>query len=537
MTTVGAKVQITGTSGSAVAALNATTGAAGRLNTGLGRLAGVALTAGAGVLGFGAATESARRLVQLARQAVTKYAEENESAQGALAGTKRELDKLQQSVGGAIVGGRNLEMMTGGLNIAVSGLTRIVDDNAEALQALALNGFTGAVNGALTLARGMVRAVAVGSLLKHSVIGIGDSLAYAASSAVALAYELSTGVSSAMADFVENADGTIAGAHPLSQVLGAVSDRFGGVADATDNAAAALRGNAAGSARTAATMWGAADAALEGLRERAEAAGDAQLQYGAITDDLNALQAEFNRAMEDGSAAAASYSEAIKEAARGQLEFTKGHTQEEKDAAISAARLARLNAEKELRDRLHAKEAERLAFITEKRAEEKAFIAEQIKDEIDLRMHLDAIKTEAFEADQRRREAEQAATSAAIDGTLAGFGRLASGNDKLTKALNIAAGARLAGQAVFQLNTGVGYALAGSYAQGVALIAQSVVSFAEAAKLGFGGGKKGGGGARQTTTTVNQTNVFAGPVDSDSSQGFLEQLQSATRAGALEGAR
>jgi hypothetical protein len=175
--------------------------------------------------------------------------------------------------------------------------------------------------------------------------------------------------------------------------------------------------------------------------------------------------------------------------------------------------------------------------LRRKREDQKTHAQDMIKAEIDLQAHLDAIKTEAFDADQRRRDAEQVATSAAIDGTLAGFGRLASGNDKFTKALNIAAGARLAGQAVFQLNTGVGYALAGSYAQGVALIAQSVVSFAEAAKLGFGGGKKGGGGARQTTTTVNQTNVFAGPVDSDSSQGFLEQLQSATRAGALEGAR
>jgi hypothetical protein len=516
MTTVGAKVRITGTSGGAVSALNATTGAAGRLNTGLGRLAGVALTAGAGVLGFGAATESARRLVQLARESVVKYSDSNIEAAERLAGTREKLDELQESVGRAIIGGDNLEEMTGALNIAFQSLSHVVDGNSTGFQNLALNGFRFAVNGALSLAKGATQALAAMALLRDGTLVAGDGLAYGALQASAFSYELDTHLKNAIANAVEGFGVMVVEMHPLGRLLGGIGVDISGVEESTSAAAEAIRGMAGDSDDMAETLRGAADEALAGMNQRIEDLGDNQLQYGVILEGLNFTQLKFNESLDDGTAAASSFRRSV--------------------AGVGEEAQASTEWVGALADRVRGLLGE-MDRLRRKREDQKTHAQDMIKAEIDLQAHLDAIKTEAFDADQRRRDAEQVATSAAIDGTLAGFGRLASGNDKLTKALNIAAGARLAGQAVFQLNTGVGYALAGSYAQGVALIAQSVVSFAEAAKLGFGGGKKGGGGARQTTTTVNQTNVFAGPVDSDSSQGFLEQLQSATRAGALEGAR
>jgi len=517
MTTVGAKVRITGTSGGAVSALNATTVAAGRLNTGLGRLAGVALTAGAGVLGFGAATESARRLVQLARESVIKYSESNTEVAERLAGTREKLDELQESVGRAIIGGDNLEEMTGALNIALSGLVTVVSENENALQAMALGGMRMVINAGFDLSQGFLRLLSMGALFKGSLLVIGDALAIAGAGAAQLAFQVDSFLTAALARAVESAGNAadtflaFGGEHlpGIGTALEAVSASAATFTGQLDDSADAAR-------RNAEEMANVGRVAREGLAANLDEAVNASIRYGAIADDLQVQQDQLNAALDNGTVAASSFRGAV--------------------AGVGEEAQASTEWIGALADRVRGLlgEMDRLRI---KREDQKTHAQDMIKAEIDLQAHLDAIKTEAFEADQRRREAEQAATSAAIDGTLAGFGRLASGNDKLTKALNIAAGARLAGQAVFQLNTGVGYALAGSYAQGVALIAQSVVSFAEAAKLGFGGGKKGGGGARQTTTTVNQTNVFAGPVDSDSSQGFLEQLQSATRAGALEGAR
>ena len=534
--TIGAKIKVTGTSGSATAALNRTRAAAGGLDTGLGKLAGTALAAGAGVLGFGAATEAARRLVQLAQQAVSKYAESNTEVAERLAGTSSALDDLQAAIGATIIGGDNLEQMTGGLNIAVGGLTEIIEDNEEAFQALAVGGFRVVVNGALLVGRGMIRAVAVGMTFKEAVLSWADAMIVAGSSAAALSLELSEGVNTALADFVENAEGSIAGAHPFSQILGGLSDRFGGLDRMTQGASDALRANAAAISENAELMRGVAAEAIEAQRDRTGELTASLTDLLDVEGDLVELGLAFNKAMDDGSAAAASFREEIDELTRAMAE-ANSHKPEEKEAAADAARLARLNALKVANELAWSKEAEGLAYIAEKREADLAHSKDLAIEEIEMRLHLDAIKADAHAADEARRAAEMAGTMAAVDGSLAGFGRLAAGNDKLTKALNIAAGARLAGQAVFQLNTGIGYALSGAYAQGVALIAQSAISFAEAAKMGFGGGGKKGGASRQSVTTVNQTNVFAGNVDSGSAPGFIEQLQAASRAGALEGAR
>ena len=516
MTTVGAKVRVTGTSASATAALNSTTAAAGRLNVGLGKVAGVALATGAGVLGFGAATESARRIVQLASDSIGKYADANEDAAARLAGTRGELDKLQASIGGAIIGGGNLEQITGSLNIALQGLTAIVADNSAATQALALGGLRLVVNAGFDLAQGFTRLIAVGQVFKSLLLITGDALAIAAAGVASLAFQFDGMLSAALARVVEQAgaaaDTLLAfGAENLPGIgaaLVGVSAEAARFSDHLDDSAAAARANAD-------EMRLAGAAARDGMGAHIADLSDRLLDLGATEAQIAAVQLEFNEALDTGAAAMSSYAAATGEAGAALTAFD----------AIAAARGALVTAE-----------ADALAHLTEKREAQKDHLAGLIKDEIDLRLHLDAIKAQAHDDETRRREAEQAATLAAVDGSLAGFGRLAEGNDKLSKALNVAAGARLAGQAIFQLNTGIGYALSGAYASGVALIAQSAISFAEAAKLGFGGGKKGGG-SRQSVTTVNQTNVFAGGVDSATAPGFVEQLQAATRAGALEGAR
>ena len=276
------------------------------------------------------------------------------------------------------------------------------------------------------------------------------------------------------------------------------------------------------------------------IQAEAGRATDALLEHAATHDELGRSLESVNQAINDGTIAQNSRTAATEEGsgaderaaelARQRAEFEAWLAEQE--AIRAAAKEAHVT--KEIAGMALMSEAK--ALEAEKEQEAMLVRAEQVKLELEWTASLDAARQTAADAEMARKDAERSVRDSAISGTLAGFGRLTAGNDKMTKALNIAAGARLAGQAVVQLNTGVGYALSGAYASGVALIAQSVVSFAEAAKLGFGGGGKKGG-ARTTNTTVNQQVSFSGPVDASTAGGFADQLQAATRSGASEGAR
>ncbi len=517
MTTVGAHVRLTGDSSSAVAAFSRARGAADRLNTGMGRVVGTAGIAAAGVLGFGAATESARRLIQLGRESVAKYAESNTEAAERIEGSRLELEKFQVAIGNAIIGGDNLTAMTGAANQALQLLTAEVSRNAGTMQSLALGGMQSVINAGINVAQGFIRVAQGGVIVRAGVQSVGLAMTVAGASVDALALKMAVGLNDAISSvtrgMADAAQSMIDFAGPVlgdrAAGLQSFVDRVNGAADAQSAYSDQLRDDAAASSARAA----AAQGELNGLWSDA---GDRLIQLDSIHGSLQRTQDAVNQGFEDGTVAASSYAVAV------------GNTNNVESAKV-------LIGEKLIAQRERLKEIELLA--AEKGQAEFLAAAARIKQEAELEALLAETRQRAGEEEARRQESIGSARDAAIDGALGGFGRLASGNDKLTKALNAAAGARLAGQAIFQLNTGIGYALSGSYAAGLALIAQSVVSFTEAAKLGFGGGGKKGGGGRQTITNINQSVSFSGPVDASTAGGFAEQLQAATRSGVSEAAR
>ena len=516
MTTIGAHVNITGNSRDAVAAFDRARSASDRLNTGLGRMVGTVGIATVGVLGFGAATESARRLVQLGRESVAKYAESNTEAAERIEGSRLELEKFQVAVGNAIIGGDNLTEMTGAANAVLREFTATLNQNAGTMQSLALGAMQSLINGGIDLAQGFIRMTQLGVVLRAQVQSVGAVMAIAGAASDQLALKLAVGLNDAIASVTRGmanaAQSMLDFAGPAlgdrAASLQAFVDRVDAAAGAQENYSNILRTEAAASAAEAAE----AQARLNGIWTDA---GDRLIQLDVLHGGLQRTQEAVNQGFADGSIAAQSYASSVGGA----------NEAENEKLALGEKLIAQ-------RERLKGIE---LAAAEKGQAEFLAASA-RIKQEAELEAYLAEIRQRAGEEEARRQESIGNARDAAIDGALGGFGRLASGNDKLTKALNAAAGARLAGQAIFQLNTGIGYALSGSYAAGLALIAQSVVSFTEAAKLGFGGGGKKGG-ARQSFTTVNQTVSFSGPVDASTAGGFADQLQAATRSGAAEGAR
>lgn len=489
MTTVRAGVRVGGESRGAEAALDKTRAAASKLNRSLGDVAGGAGRVALGVLGAGAAVEGLRKLVDLGRQSLAAYLSTNDDARTRFDSLNRSVTTLKASWAEAAIGGENLERITIAISGVVEALTANVRGNDSAMQSLAREGAAGAVQVIELLGKAGIRTAQGLILVERTVLSLRRAMGEAA--------EQVDQFGNPIPDLNSRID-------ELDSRLFQLDNSFQRVDLAADSALATIDRGPTLLQRMSAAFDDATTRALRNssatrrVREQLSALERAVRTYGGEAIKLKDIEA---------AQAAAREIDAAKASSRQQAELQ--------------AEIARRQILDEKRAEFANREKERIDATRDKLAELAAARAEAAQREIeDL--------ARAREASVRY-----------VDGALAGLGRLAAGNDKVTKAVNAATGARLAGEAVYQLNKGIGDTISGNYATGLALIAQSAVSFAEAAKLGFsafGGGRRGRR-APQTVNNINQSFTFTGAVDQRTQQGIASQVKEATRRGLTESAR
>ena len=165
----------------------------------LSKGAKAAIAFGAGMITMEAAMSAARAVVDLASASIDAYAEQNDEAAERLAGTSQALEELKVSMGQAIIGGDNLETITGALNTVFDELKTMVGENEEAMQGMVVNGMQLAISAGFRLAQGLNLAAGYASVMKSGVLILGDGLVIAAAATAGLAYQLEGVLNAALA--------------------------------------------------------------------------------------------------------------------------------------------------------------------------------------------------------------------------------------------------------------------------------------------------------------------------------------------------
>jgi len=142
-TTVGAKIKFDADSRDAVRAMGRLERAAEGTRQSLGRIGDVAGGAALGVAGLGTVEEALTRVVDGLTESVRAYAAADSDVGEQVAGTAEQFRALQESIGAAVIGGENANLIFGATQQIIGELSRIVADNETAIRSLTINAFAG----------------------------------------------------------------------------------------------------------------------------------------------------------------------------------------------------------------------------------------------------------------------------------------------------------------------------------------------------------------------------------------------------------
>jgi len=142
-TTVGAKIKFDADSRDAVRAMGRLERAAEGTRQSLGRIGDVAGGAALGVAGLGTVEEALTRIVDGLTESVRAYAAADSDVGEQVAGTAEQFRGLQESIGAAVIGGENANLIFGATQQIIGELSRIVADNETAIRSLTINAFAG----------------------------------------------------------------------------------------------------------------------------------------------------------------------------------------------------------------------------------------------------------------------------------------------------------------------------------------------------------------------------------------------------------
>jgi len=142
-TTVGARIKFDADSRDAVRAMSRLERAAEGTRQSLGRIGDVAGGAALGVAGLGTVEEALTRVVDGLTESVRAYAAADSDVGEQVAGTAEQFRGLQESIGAAVIGGENANLIFGATQQIIGELSRIVADNETAIRSLTINAFAG----------------------------------------------------------------------------------------------------------------------------------------------------------------------------------------------------------------------------------------------------------------------------------------------------------------------------------------------------------------------------------------------------------
>ena len=488
-----ATIQLRGEARGAVSALQRVKQEVRETGSALGSFGRQAAATGLGVFGFGAATESARRAIELTGRAIAAYGEANAEAGEYIAGTKERLTEFTASLGEALVGGDNLKIATGAVNAVLADLSAMLEENKARAQELVRNGIAFAVRALGTMAEAGAIAINTGRAFK--LAWDGAKIAMMALSAALVS--VGTAITQAT---IEPIDLALQKIRELIHVGAQMADRFGqeGLAGRLREVATSFHEGAEGAQamqdRIAAMREGLAGGlrlAIEDYRRELLASGNAMVgtseAAAAFADRMDALAASV--------VSGASAQHAYRLAARGVTEAI-----EEQNAAMQHGYLlsAQIRRGLEINAALQAKEGTNRAA---------ALAEEQKRRDAESAIEL-ANKEKLIAATQREAEARRGLGQSAAETFLV----VTDGSDKLLKAHAVAEATMMAASSIRHGLAGTAMLfIPGQQAQGAALIAVAIQEGARAAQAGIQGfrGAGGGGGGGGNTGGGGGNRIFA----------------------------
>ena len=222
-TTVGARIKFDADSRDAVRAMSRLERAAEGTRQSLGRIGDVAGGAALGVAGLGTVEEALTRVVDGLTESVRAYAAADSDVGEQVAGTAEQFRGLQESIGAAVIGGENANLIFGATQQIIGELSRIVADNETAIRSLTINAFAGFLDvtvAGVRFVNGLVDVFAVAKLAaKGLALGVTE-LGIALAGGLLIPVEAA---SLAIANMVSDLTDALRTAHQVAVGLGGAS--------------------------------------------------------------------------------------------------------------------------------------------------------------------------------------------------------------------------------------------------------------------------------------------------------------------------
>lgn len=283
-----------------------------------------------------------------------------------------------------------------------------------------------------------------------------------------------------------------------------------GVRDAVNDGVAAMdrleqKGRDAGNTMVNASYQ--AQQMSRGLRELRQRLREGRMEAERVVPAVE----EVNNTFTAGAEAARDYAESVS-SAMDRLNEAVAAARHERKLNDQAEREAHQQALDDLLEKAetHRRYQEKLEALRRRQHEE---MMARMKEDLDMRSSL--------------AESYISISQSVVDGTM-----------KETKAYKKVTAMLLVAEGIRQLRTGIGYInTLGLQAQGVALIASSAETFAQAANLGFSGGRGGGGGGGAGgggDIAFTQDITFVGSTAGQDTRAIADSIRRATRDGIMQ---
>lgn len=482
------------------------------LAKGMGEIGRTAAGVGFALAGLEGVKALYQKTVQFLSESVREFVATSEEAQRSTSALSSAYSSLRASIGGAIVGGRNLDVVTSQLSAALDGLRRIVDQNAGTIQALVRGALAGLLSASAAVIEGIGGIVTAFDAVATAgrVAALGVRFVYAAiaglvSEVLGAAVGAIAAFQSALASLAETASDAayLVGQDRLAAAFEGLRMSADRARRSTEALSASFRADGTESYREAEAALRGAGQELDDLGARAmrregtfRAIADTARDAAAGIREMRVESAALDRQTETATTAGPS--------ARGATPTDGGPM-----AAIAAAAKARQRAltdatragERERLDIERAAEAERAELERQRRERER--LAAQAAREEQARLLAQYRETTA------QMQALVTPVTQAAAGMATGMQTSADAARSATASVVDALAAQLRAQAVAAGATGaIGAAAALTVASGI-------VSAIAARIGGSGSGASGGGGARasaagvapQQVTNINVQNV------------------------------
>ena len=520
-TTVGARIKFDADSRDAVRAMSRLERAAEGTRQSLGRIGDVAGGAALGVAGLGTVEEALTRVVDGLTESVRAYAAADSDVGEQVAGTAEQFRGLQESIGAAVIGGENANLIFGATQQIIGELSRIVADNETALRSLTINAFAGFLDvtvAGVRFVNGLVDVFAVAKLAaKGLALGVTE-LGIALANGLLIPVEAA---SLAIANMVSDLTDALRTAHQVAVGLGrdGIAGELEGVIVRLDSFGEGARRFSNSTAQMRSELIDTRDALREGfardvedtvagMDRRSQAVEDFAASIGGIADairDASTVFPVFRSQVESTGESAAAEVEQI--TASMQDLITLADTLRTFGADVRTGTLDRLKAENAIEQ-----QGQQKLLDAEIEAQQRA--ADKIKAAYNARVEAAQDFTSAMSSSFAAVVSGQQSALDAIKGFL-GQELIARGTRYALEATALAFVPGLQGQAA-----GLGVAAAAMIAGGAALSGQA------------GGAGGGGGGAASSglaTATPEPTQTITQTTTIQSNFGIVGDQRQAAR--------